>query len=88
MDLETKKITHFNLNGGCKGYSCIDGYTYTPHYSFAVVIDEKKMKGLQKEIKQDEAINKHKERMAMKKIESTPVANKKVVNIEFNNLKL
>ena len=52
IDLDTQQVTHFNLNGGCKGYSCTDGYTYTPHYSFAVVIDEKKMKGLKKEIKQ------------------------------------
>lgn len=26
--------------------------------------------------------------MAKKKVEGTPIANKKVVNIEFNNLKL
>lgn len=45
------------------------------------------MKGLKKEIKQDEAINKHKERMT-KKVENTPIANKKVVNIEFKNIKL
>lgn len=88
IDLETKKVTYFNLNGGCKGYSCTDGYTYTPHYSFAIVIDEKKMKNLKKEIKQDDAINKHKERMTNKKAEGTPIANKKVVNIEFKNIKL
>lgn len=82
MDLLTGKITYFNLIGGCKGYSCIDEYVYTPHYSFAVVTDEKKMKNLSSELKAGKELEKHKERI-MKKNQGTSIQMKKVVNLEF-----
>lgn len=34
----------FTLDGGCLGYSCIDNYVYTPHYSFVIALDAYKMK--------------------------------------------
>jgi hypothetical protein len=72
-------VIFYNLNGGCKGYSCIDKYVYTPHYSFVLVVDEKKMKsGVIRQIKDT---NKHKERIMKKNLESTPIANKKVITL-------
>jgi hypothetical protein len=88
VDLDTKEIIYFNLNGGCKGYSCTEYYVYTPHYSFAIVRDEKKMKTVGKEMRNIKEMNKHKERIMKKKQqESTPIASKKVVNIEFKTFK-
>lgn len=37
--MDTKEVSYLNLNGGCKGYSCLDDYVYTPHYSLAIVED-------------------------------------------------
>jgi hypothetical protein len=62
------------MNGGCKGYSCID-HVYTPHYSFAILEDEIETRKANKRANLDEQ---HKAKMGSNKVETKTEIKKKV----------